>query len=54
LVALTKYQVGLTLGLLMLWYAGITWRNFPRLLVVPVGIGIISLIVYPWKRFSQE
>jgi hypothetical protein len=52
LIALTKYQVGLTLGLLMLWYAGITWRNFARLLLVPLVVGIISLIVYPLWPFE--
>ncbi len=46
LIAATKYQVGL-LALIFIWYSGISWKTFLRMLVVPVGIGLISMVVYP-------
>jgi len=47
LLAVTKFQIGLPMGLLLMWYAGIRWRDFLRLLVVPAVIGIFSVILYP-------
>jgi hypothetical protein len=47
LLALTKYHVGLPFGLLLIWFSGISWRQFARLLIVPAVIGIITLIFYP-------
>jgi hypothetical protein len=46
LIAMTKYQVGL-LGLFIIWYAAISWREFFKLMIVPLVIGLLSIIVYP-------
>ncbi len=46
LIAATKYQVGLPICLLLVWYAGVNWKEFARILIVPIVIGIITLIVY--------
>jgi len=48
LIAVTKFQVGLFLGGILIWYAGVSWRHFWRMMVVPVVIGIISLFLYPF------
>ncbi len=47
LVALTKYQVGFIFAFCLIWYAGINWRNFIRMLLVPAAIFLLSLVVYP-------
>lgn len=47
ILAMTKYQVGLFWCLLMIWYVGVSLRNFLRILVVPALIGVITLIIYP-------
>jgi len=47
LIAMTKYQVGL-LGLILIWYAAISWREFFRLMLVPLFIGLLSVIIYPY------
>jgi hypothetical protein len=46
LFAATKYQVGV-FGLILIWYSGISWRDFFKTMLVPVGGGLISLILYP-------
>ena len=46
LIASTKYQVGL-LGLILIWYSGISWKDFLKILVVPIFVGLITLVIYP-------
>jgi hypothetical protein len=48
LIAVTKFQVGLFLGGILIWYAGVTWRSFLRMMVVPFVISFISLLLYPF------
>lgn len=47
LIALTKYQVGLTMGLLLIWYAGVSKREFLKIMIVPFLIFLLTLIPYP-------
>jgi hypothetical protein len=47
LIAVTKFQVGVLLGVILIWYAGVSWHHFLRMLVVPFVIGLISLFLYP-------
>lgn len=47
LIAISKYHVGLFWCLPMIWYAAVGWRNFFRILVVPILAGIVSLVIYP-------
>ena len=47
LVAATKYQTGLALGLFLWLLAPLTWRERLRVLVIPVGLVLLSLVVYP-------
>lgn len=52
IIALTKYQVGLPFGLLMIWYAGISWKEFAKLCFVPALVGLASLALYPGWVFE--
>lgn len=47
LLASTKYQVGGTLGLLLLWYGIEHWRDFLKILIIPVLVSGLTLLVYP-------
>ena len=47
ILAVTKFQVGLTLGLLLIWYSGARWRDFLSILILPALIGLISIFLYP-------
>lgn len=47
LLAVTKYQVGVMLGLILIWYGVQHWRDFLRILVVPLLVGLTTLAVYP-------
>ena len=47
-IALTKYQVGLPMGILLIWYSGIHWKNIIRIMFVPMLFGIVSLFLYPF------
>ncbi len=47
LVAGTKYQLGITGGLILLDLAEISWRERLRVLIMPTAIVILSLVVYP-------
>ena len=47
LVACTKYQVGVPFGLTLWLLADVTWRERLRILAVPTGVALLSLVVYP-------
>lgn len=47
LVAGTKYQLGLTGGLILLGLAEISWRERLRVLILPTVLVGLSLLVYP-------
>lgn len=47
LLAVTKYQVGVMLGLILIWYGVRGWRDFLRILVVPLLAGLATLAIYP-------
>ena len=46
LLAITKFQVGLSLGLILLWYANLKWREIIQLLITPMVVGLISMVLY--------
>lgn len=52
LLALTKYQVGLVLGLLLIWYGLRSWREFLKLAILPAAVGLTSLVIYPGWPFD--
>ncbi len=55
LVALTKYQLGLSFGLILLFMADISWRERFQVLLVPCLVLVASLIVYPgWPVDSWQ
>jgi hypothetical protein len=47
LIAVSKFQLGLFVGGLLIWYAGVSWYHFLRMLVVPFVLGLTSLFLYP-------
>jgi len=47
LIAGTKYQLGLPLGLALWLLADVSWRERLRMLILPAAISLLSLIVYP-------
>jgi len=46
-LASAKYQIGLTGSLFLLLLAEVSWRDRLRVLIVPILVGLASLIVYP-------
>lgn len=46
-IACTKYQIGIPVGLFLLWYAPLSWRQRVRLLAVPIIVSLASLLFYP-------
>jgi len=49
-----KYQVGVPLGLLFVWYSGIPFKKWLRLLPMPIIIFVLSLMIYPaWPALSM-
>jgi hypothetical protein len=46
-LASAKYQLGIPGSLFLLFLAEVSWKDRLRALVVPFGIGLASLIVYP-------
>ena len=46
LLAITKFQVGLSLGLILLWYANLKWKEIIRLLITPMVTWLISMAFY--------
>lgn len=46
-IALTKYQLGLSFGLIFLLIVDISWHNRLRVLVVPFVVFLLSLVFYP-------
>lgn len=55
IIALTKYQIGLSFGLIFLIIADISWRERLTVLLVPLVVFLLSLIVYPlWPLESIQ
>jgi hypothetical protein len=55
MVAAAKYQVGVPLGLCLIWYSGIPFKKCLRLVPVPIIILISSFILYPaWPLQSIQ
>jgi hypothetical protein len=53
LIACTKYQLGLSLGLFLLLTAEISWRDRLRVLILPTAVTLITLVFYPkWPLTS--
>ncbi len=46
-LALTKYQLGLSFGLILLLMADISWQDRLKVFVVPFLILLLSLLIYP-------
>jgi len=46
-LALTKYQLGISFGLILLLMADISWRNRLKVFVVPLLTLFVSLLIYP-------
>lgn len=54
-IALTKYQLGISFGLIFLLIADITWRDRFKVLTVPVVVLLVSLFIYPgWPLQSMQ
>ncbi|NWF68568.1 MAG: hypothetical protein HXY40_05735 [Chloroflexi bacterium] len=47
LIACTKYQLGLPLGLALWLLSDLSWRERARVLIVPAVIALMSLVIYP-------
>jgi hypothetical protein len=47
-LALTKYQLGISLGIILWLMAPISWQNRCKVLVVPLMTLLVSLLVYPF------
>ena len=47
IVAATKFQTGMTLGLLLWFFAGVSWRERIRVLVIPVLVVALTFIANP-------
>lgn len=47
LIASTKFQVGMTIGLFLLLAADITWTKRLRVLLIPAFIALLSLLIEP-------
>jgi hypothetical protein len=47
LLAAPKFQTGLTLAVLLIWVAGIHWREVMRILLIPLCGVLVSLALYP-------
>ncbi|MEZ4590782.1 MAG: hypothetical protein R3D55_06525 [Chloroflexota bacterium] len=46
-LALTKYQLGLSFGIILLLMANISWQDRLRVVVVPSLVLVVSLLLYP-------
>ncbi|MBK7893448.1 MAG: hypothetical protein IPJ90_00820 [Anaerolineaceae bacterium] len=46
-MALTKYQLGLSFGIILLLMANISWQDRLRVVVVPSLVLVVSLLLYP-------
>jgi hypothetical protein len=46
-IACTKFQLGIVIGLILLLMAEISWRDRLRVIVVPVIVLVLSLVIYP-------
>lgn len=54
-LALTKYQLGLSFGLILLLMADISWRDRLKVFVVPCLTLLLSLLIYPlWPIESMR
>lgn len=54
-LASAKYQIGITGSLILLLLADLTWKERARILIVPVLIGLASLLLYPgWLPESLQ
>lgn len=47
LIASTKFQIGIPIGLTLILLVETSWKNRLQTLVIPLGITILSLILYP-------
>lgn len=48
LLAASKYHTGLIPALVLLFYCDASWRERLKVFYIPLGIGVISLILYPF------
>jgi hypothetical protein len=46
-IALTKFQIGIVMGGLLLLFAPLTWRERMRVCIIPIMVFFVSLFVYP-------
>ena len=46
IILLTKFQIGITIGLTFYLIANISWSDRFRILVVPIIIGLLSIVIY--------
>jgi hypothetical protein len=46
-IAVTKFQMGIVMGGLLLWFSPLTWQEKIRVLLIPSIVTTISLVVYP-------
>jgi hypothetical protein len=54
-IAAAKYQTGLTVGLILLVCAHISWKERLHVFAIPVLVGLLSLLVYPtWPIHAME
>ena len=47
IIALTKYTFGLPLALALWLLAEVSWWDRLKVLIIPVAVGLVSLVVYP-------
>ena len=47
ILACSKYQVGVPLSLILLFCAGVPWKQLPKIALIPTAAVLLSLIIYP-------
>lgn len=47
IIAATKFQTGILFGVILWLLAPLAWRERGKILIVPVAVGVLSLVVYP-------